>query len=131
MLLQLWRALPSLRDDGSIRTWTFRILHNTGLKHARTGARRIRESGPLLHEPVHPGELPEDAAITSQRREALYSAMRALDPLDAELIALQLEGLDVGQIAEVLGLTPTNTTTRLHRARSHLSALLQEVHRER
>ena len=130
MLLQLWRALPSLRSDTSLRPWTFRILHNTGLKHARTGTRRVRESGPLQRELAHAGALPEEAAIVSERRELLYTAMRTLPPIDAELVALQLEGLDAVEIAEVLGLSATNITTRLHRARNHLSRLLNEARRD-
>ena len=41
-MLQLWRVLPSFRGESSLRTFVFRVAHNTALKHARTRKRDTR-----------------------------------------------------------------------------------------
>ena len=47
----------------------------------------------------------------------MRAALEALDPRKRELIALKFfAGLDNAQIAGVLGISPSNAGTRLHRA---------------
>lgn len=124
ILLELWRALPAFRGEASVRTFMLRIAHNVGIRHAVRAGRATEDA--LEHEPA--GELsPAEEAIDRQRqRDWLYAAIRRLSPVDRQLAALHLEGLSTAEISEVLGITPTNVTTRLSRVRKRLAALLED-----
>ena len=50
--------------------------------------------------------------------------VRRLKPNDREIIVLHLEGLGVEEIAEIAGLSLTNTGTKIHRIRRLLSQRL-------
>ncbi|MEI2702685.1 MAG: RNA polymerase sigma factor [Baekduia sp.] len=102
---------------GSERAWLFGIARNAALDELR----RRKRTASLHGEPPDP-ELPEpdedDAAV---RRSAVRAAIAELDPRDRELIALKYyAGLSNEEIARVLGVSPSNAGTRLHRAINRL-----------
>ncbi len=120
ILLALWRALPTFRGDASLRTFVFRVAHNTAITHVSREA-RVQEPE-VLDETVHatsePG--PAAAASRSQQRAKLEAAIRTLRPLDREVVLLHLEGLSNHEIAEITGTSATNVGTRLSRCRDRL-----------
>lgn len=124
ILLEIWRALPGFRGEASPRTWMLRVAHNVGIRHALRSGRAAEE--PLEHEPDGQPPRAEEALDRQRQRARLYAALRRLSPVDRELAALHLEGLSTAEIAEVLGITPTNVTTRLSRVRARLTALLED-----
>ena len=51
------------------------------------------------------------------RRATVRAALAGLEPRDRELVALKFfAGLDNAEIAGVLGISPSNAGTRVHRA---------------
>ncbi len=55
----------------------------------------------------------------------LRALVQRLKPLDREVFVLYLEGLSMEDIAEIAGLSHTNTRTKLHRIRALLAAQLR------
>jgi RNA polymerase sigma factor (sigma-70 family) len=105
---------------GSARAWLFGIARNAALDELR---RRSR-SAPLTAEPVAAGEDELDSAL---RRTAVRAALAELPARDREIVALKFHaGLDNGEIAAVLDLSPSNTGTRLHRALTKLREVLDD-----
>jgi RNA polymerase sigma-70 factor, ECF subfamily len=105
---------------GSARAWLFGIARNAALDELR---RRSR-SAPLTAEPAAATEDELDSAL---RRAAVRAALAELPARDRELIALKFHaGLDNGEIAAVLDLSPSNTGTRLHRALAKLREALDD-----
>ena len=97
---------------GSHRAWLFGIVRNAALDELR---RRKR----IAALPDH-ASAPEDPDETA-RRITVRAALAELDPRDRELVALRFHGgLDHNEIAGVLGISPTNASTRLHRALTRL-----------
>lgn len=73
-------------------------------------------------------EAPDPAQALDAGQRALYEAVRALPP--GQRVALYLyyfEGYSTAEIAQLLHLRQTAVTTRLHRARTRLRALLEET----
>ena len=73
-------------------------------------------------------DAPEPAQALDAGQRALYEALRALPP--GQRVALYLyyfEGYSTAEIAQLLHLRQTAVTTRLHRARTRLRALLEET----
>jgi RNA polymerase sigma-70 factor, ECF subfamily len=106
--LRRWSTYDARR--GSARAWLFGIARHAALDELR----RRRRVATLAAEPDAPE--PEDAG-DPLRRATVLAALASLEPRDRELVALKFfAGLDNGEIAGVLGISPSNAGTRLHRA---------------
>ena len=102
---------------GSPRAWLFGIARNAALDELR---RRKRAAGAEMPAPpAEPG--PDEAAELAARRDAVRVALGSLQPRDRELIALKYHAeLSHAEIATVLGVSPSNAGTLLHRAMTKL-----------
>lgn len=99
---------------GSGRAWVFGIARNAALDELRRRKRRAQ----LAADPEDTSATPiGDDAERALRRESLRQALAELGTRDRELIALRFFGdLSHEEIAAVLGISPSNAGTRLHRA---------------
>jgi RNA polymerase sigma-70 factor (ECF subfamily) len=65
----------------------------------------------------------EDATRALDRRialERLLALIQSLDPLDRQVILLYLEDVDAQSIAAIVGLSPGNVATKVHRIKQIL-----------
>jgi RNA polymerase sigma factor (sigma-70 family) len=96
---------------GTQRQWLYGIARNAALDELR----RHRRVATLAAEPG--ADLAADEPVDSDQRATVRAALAALEPRDRELVALKFfAGLDNAEIAGVLGISPSNAGTRLHRA---------------
>ncbi|MEW6431222.1 MAG: sigma-70 family RNA polymerase sigma factor [Myxococcota bacterium] len=118
----LWRSLESFEGRSSLRTWVYRVAHNVGATHlARHGGTRYVE----LQDA--PADVDLEASVSrGLLLERLYALIHALPAVDRQLMLLYLEGLDALAIGEVVGLTPTNVATRIHRLKAALAMRARE-----
>lgn len=119
--IQAWDAFDSY-DPSRARfsTWLYRVALNVAISQLRRQQLRQRH-----HAPLDEQLLPADAAAPAEQRHALQqlgAAIRALPPLDRALMLLHLDDHDHRQIAEILGISSANVSTRLHRLRQQLRA---------
>ena len=64
-----------------------------------------------------------DAELDAGRAlQKIHALIQALKPLDRQLIILHLEGLPADEIADIVGISPANTHTKLTRIRQLLTA---------
>lgn len=128
ILVALWRALPSFAERSALRTFVLRVAHNVGASYV-TRARRERQRAWVSLEEVAalPSGADGHAALEhKQRLERIAELVRALRPLDRQVLLLHLDGLEPDEIAEVTGLSKTNVTTKVHRVRAVLRERLGE-----
>ena len=119
--LALWTALPAYEGRSSVRTFVYRVAHNTAVKHIHREARAPRSSE-IDIETLAQHLASAEAQLDRRRaRQILAESIRALPDLDRQLVLLHLEGLTGRDIAEVTGLSPSNVTTRLSRIRTALA----------
>jgi RNA polymerase sigma factor (sigma-70 family) len=94
---------------GSERAWLFGIARNAALDELR----RRRRTVPTADEPADRSAVPGPDPI---ERAAVRAALAELDSRDRELVMLRfVAGLSHSEIAGVLGISPGNAATRLHR----------------
>ena len=126
-LLKAWLALPSLRNQTSLRSWILRIAHNTAISALRSRRAVV----------IDPHELPEPASDPSRSIESqvqsgavmddFVEALETLDDLSRSIVVLrELEGLSYDEIADVLKVPLPTVKTRLLRARRRLGSTLRE-----
>jgi RNA polymerase sigma-70 factor (ECF subfamily) len=71
---------------------------------------------------------PLQAAIRAELKVRLQDALNAMDPLDREVLALRhFEHLNNTETAEVLGITPSGTSSRYLRALKRLKDILGDM----
>jgi len=115
--LRLWHRFDPQR--GSARTWLCQVARTTALDHFRSERRRTRREE-LAAEP----ERYEDPIAEGLSPEVERALLR-LSAGEREVIALRVVlDLDAGGAARVLGISPTNCTTRLNRALRKLEEAL-------
>jgi RNA polymerase sigma-70 factor, ECF subfamily len=118
----IWQALPGFRAECSERTFLFRIAHNRAIAYSI----RHRSRGEIPDAPLDtadPAPDPEAALVREESGERLSRAVRALPITFRQVVVLLLEGLEYGEIAEIMGISQSNVGARLTRARK----LLREI----
>jgi len=116
--LRLWHRYDPGR--GSARTWLCQVARTVALDHFRSERRRLRRE----QLAAVPERFEEPLAAVGLSPE-LESAVRSLTAGEREVIALRVVlELDASTAARVLGISPTNCTTRLHRALKKLEEAL-------
>lgn len=120
---QLWRAWPSYAPDRPVTTWMYRIALNVAISHLRGRSLRDRHHVPY-DETLHATGA-HDAAIdddheTGQRLRMLERVIAALPPLDRALMLLYLDERSQREIADVLGISESNVSTRISRLKQRL-----------
>jgi len=140
--LSAFRALDRFDGAARLSTWLHRIVVNAALMKLRTRRRKpessIEELLPTFLEDGHAAQpsVPWRDASEGEldRRETRELVRRSIDALPETyrtiLLLRDVEELDTGEAARLLGVTTNAAKTRLHRARQALRALLDPHLRE-
>jgi RNA polymerase sigma-70 factor (ECF subfamily) len=135
--LRAFSSLATFRGESSLGTWLTRIVLNEALSRARRRIElpysqvkpAIRPEGAVLAFPFSEYQPPDPERAMSQR-QLCQLVERAIDELPQEfrtiIVARIVEGMSVGETADLLGLRPETVKTRLHRARHKLREALAE-----
>lgn len=125
---QLWRSLEAFDERCSLKTWSYRVAHNTAVSYVQ---REHRKNARLVgleefeHE-LHSGAAEPD--IDQQRAlDRLMKLIRKLKPLDRQIMLAYLEELDTASIADITGLSPANVSVKVHRIKSILARDFHQV----
>jgi RNA polymerase sigma-70 factor, ECF subfamily len=115
--LVAWRELPTLRDDGRLEAWLYRLLVNAC--YAEIRHTRRWQPGLRLVSDVDPSG---DVA----QRDELERAFRQLSTEHRAVLVLHhYLGYSGAEVADVLGLSPGTVRSRLHYARQHVRAAIE------
>src|SRR5580693_6037377 len=117
--------LAELRDPNRLRPWLYAVARNEC--HRRLRARTVQVTRPLDEMP-DVTDTSADVSGEAERdelRTLLRSAVRGLNSGEQDLIELQLrQGLDVAEIAAVLGVSRNHAHALLSRTRDQLEISL-------
>jgi RNA polymerase sigma factor (sigma-70 family) len=117
---QLWRAFPDYDPSRPFSTWLYRIALNVGISHLRGRTVRERRTVPLeidLHE-INDSRAQEPDADEAPRLLAGFIAQ--LDPLNRALLLLYLDERGYREIADILGISETNVSTKINRLKERV-----------
>jgi len=125
--IALWRSLAGFDGRCSLRTWVYRVAHNT----ATSQVIRRRTNAPTLVSLDEVEAMPADdnghlEAAQQQAMQQILTLVRTLAPLDRQVILLYLEGMDAAAIGDVTGLSSGNVATKVHRIKKILGQRLHE-----
>lgn len=120
-LVIAWRDLPGLRDPDRFDAWLHRLVVRACLVEAKREHRRISN---LLVLPIDVPTTGDDFLSVADR-DQLERGFRRLSPDQRALLVLRhVEGLDLREIAEILGIPVGTAGSRLHHAHRSMRAAL-------
>lgn len=112
-----WRAFAGFDPArAQFSTWLYRIALNVAISQLRSQRLRERHRAPLEAA----GEQAAPAQDHDDDLHRLHALIGRLPPLDRALMLLVLDDCSHRQIGEVLGMSPGNVATRLHRLRQQI-----------
>jgi RNA polymerase sigma factor (sigma-70 family) len=123
---QSWRAFPAYDPARSFSTWLYRIALNVAISWLRAELSRRRRSVPFESD-LHDAAVSE-AFDADDGGRILRGFIGSQGPLDRALLLLYLEERPHHEIAEILGITPTNVTTKINRLKERLRAYAENTH---
>ena len=118
ILINLWKGFPNYRGESSLKTWIWRVSLNTCSNQERKKKSRI-QTVPLSIDI----DLYNDEDAGSRQIQMLYDRINRLDVFDRAIILLWLENMTYQDIADVIGISVSNITTRLFRIKEQLKAM--------
>ncbi len=131
-----FKALTSFNGTARISTWLHRITVNAALMKVRSRSRRpetpIEDLLPAFQPDGHHeqqfAQWAEPVDVTLARHQTAARVREAIallpEPYRTVLMLRDIEEMDNGEVAALLGVTPNAVKIRLHRARLALRTLI-------
>jgi len=136
--LSAFRAIDRFSGESRLSTWLHRIVVNAALMRLRSRRRRreelIDDLLPNFDETGHFAEPQSDWGASAdqllERKDARAMVRAAIASLPegyrTVLVLRDVEDLDTGEVARILGVTSNAVKVRLHRARQALRSLIED-----
>jgi len=104
--LNVWKALPTFRNDASIDTWIYRICLNVCMQHSFKVKKVVRSAVDI--DGINISDSSSDAfndIENGERTKKLYKCISQLGEADRVLVLLFLEDLPYKIISDITGIT--------------------------
>lgn len=129
----LWQSLARFDGRCSLRTWVYRVAHNTAVSHVLQRSRE-RNRWVSLDDEIEPPQMVGRAVAAGGAHgleqqlalQRILALIQQLNPLERQIILSYLEGLDAAAIGEITGLSPSHVATKIHRIKALLKSWFEE-----
>jgi RNA polymerase sigma-70 factor (ECF subfamily) len=125
ILLAVWLALPSFRQESSLRTFVASIAQKRCISHVAKRAREPRQVE-LPDDLVSGNPRPDEILLRDDQKKHLVASIQLLPIPQREVIVLCLEGFSFNEVADALGISPNAAMLRLQRAKTALKAIMEQ-----
>lgn len=123
VMLQIWKSLPSFRNQSSVNSWVFRIALNVCMRAKFSQDKRksvfIKTDMTEIDVPN-----PKQEEHDPEYRELFY-CIQQLNEIDKSIILLHLESQSYREIGEITGRTENNIAARMKRIKQKLFTCLK------
>jgi RNA polymerase sigma-70 factor (ECF subfamily) len=127
MIYQLWKSGHRFNADHKFSTWMYRVALNVAISFYRK-----KRSGPVVSFTGMEMDIEDTSGGATEMEEnlrLLQAFIKELKELDRALILLYLEEKTYAEIAEIIGISETNTATRISRIREKLKQYFSSLHK--
>jgi len=122
IVAQLWGAWPSYNPARTFTTWMYRVALNVAISFVRRESKRNQFSVSLDENLNESLAAPSPNAESDERIARLQGFIRNQPSLDRALLLLFLDERPHKEIAEILGITATNVSTKINRLKQRIRA---------
>jgi RNA polymerase sigma-70 factor (ECF subfamily) len=119
MSIQVFRSFNKYDDRFKWSTFIYRIALNVAISFYRK-QKIISRTDSITNSIL---ELPDPESMVNDTHEELVLLQRFIEklkPLDKALMLLYLDETSTSQMSEILGITETNVTSKIHRVKKKL-----------
>ncbi len=116
VVINIWRAYPTFRNESKLSTWIYRIALNTCISFVR----KEKNIPKFIHLSTEIYTFPEEQDELNGMLQELHRLINRLGQLDKSIVLLYLEEKPYEEIAEITGLSVSNVGTRLNRIREKM-----------
>lgn len=123
IVLQLWKAFPSFRQESKQSTWMYRIALNNAITNFRKTSKRPDRRRISADEFQIPdlGAYPEE----DEQMSALKRAINCLTEVEKAIILLYLEEKSYEEISQIIGISKSNVGVRISRIKIKLEKIIK------
>ncbi len=111
ILLQLWKSLDSFSGHSDISTWVYRVALNVGISHVRASVKQKS----LLQTIQQFFKAESAPAQHTCQSDILMAFMQQLSDIDAGIMMMYLDGVELGEIADITGIKSNSVSKRISR----------------
>jgi RNA polymerase sigma factor (sigma-70 family) len=126
ILYQIWKSIQSFKEQSKVSTWIYRIAVNTAINFNLKNKRHQHQSMPDSFAIPY-----EETLAEKQEREAKLNKLRycisKLETQDRLIISLVLENKSYREIAEITGISMSNTGVKITRIKARLLHLMENL----
>jgi len=122
ILIRLWKSYPGFKNQSAFSTWLYRVALNTAIDIIR------KQNLQPMHTELSKTEynIPEhEQNIESDKKDILYQAINHLSDVEKAIIILYLEDYNYKEIAEIIGISESNTGVKINRIKNQLIIILK------
>ncbi|WP_338812285.1 sigma-70 family RNA polymerase sigma factor [Bernardetia sp. Wsw4-3y2] len=121
---QLWKSFEKYDKTYQLSTWIYRISLNVAISFYRKTTKRSKHESKLgTNELLYF----EQENIVDEKLQLLNSFIYELKEVDKAIILLYLEDKSQNEIAQIMGLSLSNISTKIHRIKKILSEKFQKL----
>lgn len=116
--LQLWKSFDKYNQDYKISTWVYRIALNMAISYYRRNSRRKVIITSIEDYPTQISNF--ESSHPELMLNLLERFIHELSELDRALMLLYLEKRNQSEIADILGISVSNVSTKVARIKENL-----------
>jgi RNA polymerase sigma factor (sigma-70 family) len=118
MMVQLWQSYHKYDDKFKVSTWLYRVSLNVAISFYRKNRVRKVSNVPLNEQTSQIQDV--DKPEKEQQLKLLAQFINELNDLDKALMLLYLEDKSQAEIADILGISLSNVSTKVGRIKDKL-----------
>lgn len=112
LIIQLWKAFPSFKSESKFSTWMYRVCLNAAIDILRKEKTQPQFVKFDFSETNKVADISDE--LTSNQ-EKLFQVINKLSPIDKAMITLYLDEFSYKEIAEIIGISESNTGVKINR----------------
>ena len=125
-ILQLWKGFDRYDPKYQYSTWIYRIALNTAISYYR-GERRSRNTAAALQATVFEFAEPNANDPLDEKVARLHQFVANLPPFDKALFLLYLDHKKQHEIAEIMGISVSNVSTKIGRIKAKIKTYFLDL----
>lgn len=127
IVVELWLSFNRFDNRCQFSTWMYRIAINVAISFYRSQRRNVQNIVPIKDFILEIAVADEMLEQAGDDIRLLYKLINQLDELNKILIILYLDGYSQNEIAEILGISSSNVSTKVNRIKQKLQQEFESI----
>ena len=112
LIIQLWKAFPSFKNQSKFSTWMYRVCLNAAIDILR---KEKTQPQFVKFDNTEANKIVDNSDESSSNHEKLFQVINKLSAIDKAMITLYLDEFSYKEIAEIVGISESNTGVKINR----------------